>query len=101
MRRRLSRDRDDRRGSGLRRESSPWGAPVKSCSDPDPDALGEEEDVALFLQALAKVGVDYRRVLSLLIPRLAALEERGDTAGALRLIRELQAIVTSPEKSEH
>lgn len=74
---------------------------MRSDSDADPDALSDEEDVALFIQALTRVNPDYRRVLSLLIPRLAALEERGDTAGALKLIREIQAIVTSTEQPEH
>jgi hypothetical protein len=74
---------------------------LRPCSDADLDALADEDDVALFVQALAQVGVDYLRVLSLLIPRLAALEERGDTAGALKLIREIEAIVTSSEQLEH
>jgi hypothetical protein len=74
---------------------------VRRFSDTDLDALADDEDVALFIQALAKVGVHYRRVLVLLIPRLAALEERGDTVGALKLIRELQAIITSREDPEH
>ncbi len=74
---------------------------MKPRSDGDPDALADEEDVALFIQVLARVNPEYRRVLGLLIPRLAALEERGDTAGALKLIREIQAIVTSAEQPEH
>lgn len=68
---------------------------------PDSDALDDEEDVAAFIQALAALNIDYRRVLSLLLPRLAALEERGDTAGALRLINEIQAIIASPERPDH
>jgi len=73
---------------------------VRPCSDADLETIADQEDVALFIEALARVGVDYRRVLSLLIPRLAALEERGDIVGALRLIKEIRAIVTSPEQPE-
>ncbi|AAK22008.1 hypothetical protein EIB18_00100 [Caulobacter vibrioides] len=74
---------------------------MKAGPDAEADALGDEEDIAMFVQALAGVNMDYRRVLSLLIPRLAALEERGDTAGAVRLIQEIQAIINAPERPEH
>lgn len=73
---------------------------MRPCSDADLETISDQEDVALFIEALARVGVDYRRVLSLLIPRLAALEERGDIVGALQLIKEIRAIVTSPEQPE-
>lgn len=73
---------------------------MRPCSDADLETIADQEDVALFIEALARVGVDYRRVLSLLIPRLAALEERGDIVGALELIKEIRAIVTSPEQPE-
>lgn len=73
---------------------------MRPCSDADLETIADQEDVALFIEALARVGVDYRRVLSLLIPRLAALEERGDIVGALELIKEVRAIVTSPEQPE-
>lgn len=63
----------------------------------DCETLADEEDIAAFNRALAAVGEGYRRVLWVLIPRLAALEERGDATEALRLIAEIEAIVVSRE----
>ena len=72
---------------------------MTSRSECDCDALADEEDIAAFNRALAAVGDEYRRVLRVLIPRLAALEERGDAAEALRLIAEIEAIVVAREPS--
>lgn len=72
---------------------------MTSRCESDCEAFADEEDIAEFNRALAAVSEDYRRVLWVLIPRLAALEERGDAAEALRLIAEIEAIVVSREPS--
>jgi hypothetical protein len=74
---------------------------MRPSLDHDQESLPGEEDLAHFMQALNRVSPDYRRVLGLLIPRLAALEERGDMVGALELIRDIQAIVTAADRPEH
>jgi hypothetical protein len=57
-----------------------------------------EDDVAEFRMALARVREDHRKVLQILVPRLAALQERGDTDGALALISRIREILTNPER---
>lgn len=69
--------------------------------DPELDSVADAEDTAEFKRALVGVGDDHRRVLRMLLPRLAALQERGDSAAALRLIAEIKRIVVSEERSPH
>ncbi|WP_395445225.1 hypothetical protein [Caulobacter sp. UC70_42] len=69
--------------------------------DPDLDSVADAEDAAEFKRALVGVSADHRRVLQVLLPRLAALQERGDSAAALRLIAEIKHIVVSEERSPH
>ena len=58
----------------------------------------QAEDVAAFRAALSKLGEDHRRVLQVLVPRIAALQERGDTEGALALVAKIKAILSDPER---
>jgi hypothetical protein len=69
--------------------------------DPDLDAIADAQDTAEFKRDLIGVNADHRRILQLLLPRLAALQERGDSAAALRLIAEIKSIVVSEERSPH
>lgn len=58
-----------------------------------------EDDVAEFRAALSLIREDQRRVLLVLVPRLAAMQERGDTEGALALVARIQKILSDPERS--
>jgi 3-methyladenine DNA glycosylase AlkD len=74
---------------------------MKALFDPDLDTLADEEDIAEFRRGFAAVGEDHRRILMILIPKLVALQERGDSAAALRLIAEIKTIVTGGEGALH
>lgn len=69
--------------------------------DPDLDAAAEALDTAEFARSLAGVGADHRRILQVLLPKLAALQERGDCASALRLIADIRRIIVSEAHSLH
>ena len=69
--------------------------------DPDLDAIADAEDTAEFKRNLTGVNADHRRVLQVLLPKLAALQERGDSAAALRLIAEIRRIVVSEDTPLH
>ena len=43
----------------------------------------------------------YRRILAVLIPRLVALQERGDSAAALSLIAEIKRAIQGKEGALH
>lgn len=58
----------------------------------------QAEDVAAFRAALSKMGEDHRKVLQVLVPRVAALQERGDTEGALALVAKVRAILADPDR---
>jgi hypothetical protein len=66
---------------------------MRAFFDSELDAIADEEDVAEFRRGVAAIGEDHRRVLQILIPKLIALQERGDSAGALALIATIKAIV--------
>jgi hypothetical protein len=74
---------------------------MKALFSSDLDAIADEEDVAEFLRGYAMLGEDHRRILTILVPRLVALQERGDSAGALRLIGEIKCLVAGEEGSLH
>lgn len=57
-----------------------------------------EDDIAEFHEALSRIREDHRRVLLVLVPRLAAMQERGDTEGALALVAKIQEILSDPER---
>ncbi|KQV62252.1 MULTISPECIES: hypothetical protein [unclassified Caulobacter] len=74
---------------------------MRALFDPDVDAIADEEDLAEFRRGFAAVGEDNRRILMILIPKLVALQERGDSATALSLIAEIKRIVTGGEGPLH
>lgn len=74
---------------------------MKALFDPDLDAIADEEDVAEFRRNFAVVSEDHRRILMILLPRLVALQERGDSAAALGLIARIKQIVVGKGKPLH
>jgi hypothetical protein len=74
---------------------------MKALFDPDLDAIADEEDVAEFRRGYDLLGEDHRRILTILVPRLVALQERGDSAAALRLIAEIKRLVAGEERLLH
>lgn len=74
---------------------------MRAFFNPDLDAIADEEDVAEFRRGLERMGGDHRRILAILLPKLAALQERGDSASALRLIAEIRGIVVRREVGLH
>jgi hypothetical protein len=69
--------------------------------DPDFDAIADAQDTAEFKRNLIGVNADPRRVLRVLLPKLAALQERGDSAAALRLIADIKRVIISEEGPLH
>lgn len=74
---------------------------MRELFDPDLDAIADAEDIAEFRRGYAVLSEDYKRVLAILIPKLVALQERGDSAVALKLIATIRAIVTGGEGPLH
>ena len=74
---------------------------MKALFDPDLDAIADEEDVAEFRRGYDMLGEDHRRILMVLVPKLVALQERGDSAVALRLIAEIRRLVAGEEGLLH
>lgn len=74
---------------------------MRALFDPDLDAIADDEDVAEFRRAFATVNEDHRRILMILLPRLAALQERGDSAAALRLIAEIKQTIQREDSPSH
>jgi hypothetical protein len=74
---------------------------MRALFDPDLDALADEEDIAEFRRGLAEIGEHHRRILIILIPKLVALQERGDSAAAVKLITQIRDIVTGGQGALH
>jgi len=74
---------------------------MKELFSPDLDAIADEEDIAEFRRAFATIGEDHRRILTILLPKLAALQERGDSAAALRLIAEIKQAILREHVPPH
>jgi hypothetical protein len=74
---------------------------MRALFDPDLDAIADEEDIAEFRRGFAAIGEDHRRILMILIPKLVALQERGDSAAAVALIARIKRIVTGEEGPLH
>lgn len=74
---------------------------MRELFNPDLDPIADEEDVAEFRRGFAAIGADHRRILMILIPKLAALQERGDSAAAVKLITDIRRIVTGGEAPLH
>ena len=59
------------------------------------------EEIAEFRRGLRALGPQQRRILALLMPRLIALEERGDPEGAIRIIEEIRTILGEDRRTHH
>jgi hypothetical protein len=59
------------------------------------------EEIAEFHRGLNALGPQHRRILAVLIPRLIALEERGDPEGAIRIIDEIRTILWEGRRTCH
>ena len=60
-----------------------------------------EEEIAEFTRGLNALGPQHRRILAVLIPRLIALEDRGDPEAAIRIIDEIRAILLTRRQACH
>lgn len=69
--------------------------------DPDRDAIADAQDTAEFKRTLVGLSAEHLRVLQVLMPKLAALQERGDSAAALRLVAEIKRIVVGKDSPLH
>ncbi len=74
---------------------------MRELFEPDLDAIVDAEDAAEFQRGYATLCEQHQRILMILIPRLVALQERGDSAGALKLIAEIRRAVTARERAPH
>lgn len=59
------------------------------------------EEMAEFRRGLGALDPLQRRIISLLIPRLIALEERGDSEDAIRVIDEIRTILWEGGRTRH
>jgi hypothetical protein len=59
------------------------------------------EEIAEFTRGVNALGPQQRRILAVLIPRLIALEERGDPEGAIRIIDEIRTILLERRRTCH
>ncbi len=59
------------------------------------------EEIAEFRRGLDALGPMHRRILALLIPQLIAMEERGDTDGAIRVVDEIRLILWEGRGTRH
>lgn len=59
------------------------------------------EELAEFKRGLNALDPISRRIMALLIPRLIALEELGDTEGAIRVIDEIRLILWEERHTRH
>jgi hypothetical protein len=59
------------------------------------------EELAEFKRGLNALDPVSRRIMALLIPRLIALEEMGDTEGAIRVIDEIRLILWDVRHTRH
>lgn len=60
-----------------------------------------DEEIAEFTRGLNALGPQQRRILAVLIPRLIAMEEKGDPEGAIRIIDEIRAILLAQRLTCH
>jgi hypothetical protein len=68
---------------------------VQQPQDSTADELQE------FRQHLRTLGPVQRRILSVLMPQLVALDEAGDTDGALSIIQEVKTILWEGRRTRH
>jgi hypothetical protein len=74
---------------------------MKEVFNPDLDSLVDEEDTAEFRRGLEALGEDHRRILMILIPKLVALQERGDSTAAVQLIADIRRLVSGGDAPLH
>jgi hypothetical protein len=74
---------------------------MRALFEPDLDALADAEDTAEFRRGYVSLDPEHQRILMILIPKLVALQERGDSAAALTLIAEVNRIVTGAGRPPH
>ncbi|WP_165183902.1 hypothetical protein [Caulobacter soli] len=68
---------------------------VQSQQDTSDDELNE------FRQHLRALGPVQRRILSVLMPQLVALDKAGDADGALSIIEEVKTILWEGRRTRH
>jgi hypothetical protein len=68
-------------------------------AQPQQDSTAEE--LREFRQHLRALGPVQRRILSALMPQLIALDEAGDTDGALTIIEEVKTILWEGRRTRH
>ncbi|MBO9710366.1 MAG: hypothetical protein J7521_19350 [Caulobacter sp.] len=66
-----------------------------------PDAAGVEEELAEFRLHLTTLAPVQRRILSVLMPRLVALDEKGDVNGALAILEQVRGILWEGRLTRH
>jgi hypothetical protein len=71
---------------------------VQSVQPQQDTALDELNE---FRQHLRSLGPVQRRILSVLMPQLVALEEAGDSEGALSIIEEVKTILWEGRRTRH
>jgi len=59
------------------------------------------EELQEFRQHLRTLGPVQRRILSVLMPQLVALEQAGDADGALSIIEEVKTILWEGKRTRH
>jgi hypothetical protein len=59
------------------------------------------EELREFRQHLRALGPVQRRILSVLMPQLIALEQAGDSDGALSIIEEVKSILCEGKRTRH
>lgn len=64
-----------------------------------PDTVSEE--LQEFRQHLRTLGPVQRRILSVLMPQLVALEQAGDSDAALTIIEEVRTILWEGKRTRH
>ncbi|MBO9557275.1 MAG: hypothetical protein J7515_01650 [Caulobacter sp.] len=64
-----------------------------------PDTVSEE--LREFRQHLRTLGPVQRRILSVLMPQLVALEQAGDSDAALTIIEEVRTILWEGKRTRH
>lgn len=74
---------------------------MRALFSPELDATADVEDIAEFRRGLAAIGEQHRLILTVLIPKLAALQERGDSAAALALIDKIKQAIQGGEEALH
>lgn len=65
------------------------------------DAVASSDELNEFRQHLRTLGPVQRRILSVLMPQLVALDAAGDADGALSIIEEVKTILWEGRRTRH